>query len=94
MEFVLLVPIAILALLLWQRDHQLESVLRASELARKEQAEQHGRQIATLTAQVQQPELAPSLAFPEPSAEPLHVPMDDEKAWDEYIEQKERGEVR
>jgi hypothetical protein len=90
-----LIPTGILAALLYLKERQLAAVLAASELARQEQTEQAARERAQLIALVQAPEASPSIAaMAEPSGELLHVPLDDDAAHDEYMEQRAMGEVR
>ncbi len=97
------VAIAILAILLWRKERQLEQMLRNNyaeranwesyQVSRDAAAE---KERSTLIAHIQRPDLSPTIAVEgaEPTGELLHVPYDDDVAHDEYMEQRAAGEVR
>ena len=83
--------IALAALLYQQRRHAQEV---AKVIAFAESIVEAGaRERSELATRIQAPEVAPSLSAPDPSGEMLHVPYDDDGAWDEYIEARENGLV-
>jgi hypothetical protein len=83
MEFLLLVPILILALLLWQEKRETRVREDAWRLER-----------SGLLNRIQHPQLIQEEDVPEPSDTPLYVAYDDDSAHDDYMELREAGEVR
>jgi hypothetical protein len=83
----------ILGFFLWRSQRQVETILRASEMAREAQAEGAAAERAALIAMIEQPALAQTFASPAPSGERLHVPIDDDEAYAEYQQQIAAGEA-
>lgn len=78
MEALYLIPTCLTVFLLIREQRRHDEEKRAWRLER-----------VGLLTRIQAPELAATLAAPEPSDEPLYVPFDDDAAHDEWVKAQE-----
>lgn len=62
---------------------------RINTVREKEWALERG----ALLTRIQRPEWVPSSELPEPTGQPLHIPLDDDAAFGDYVEARSAGEV-